>query len=1126
MRLPRLRPVAALLAIGTLSVLPSALSTPASAATPGQVVITEWMYNPLQSAPVGSEFVEITNIGGASVDLATYSFDDDSRTPGAFPLAGLGSLAPGESALITETPATTFRADWGLAAGVKVAGSNSQNLGRNDEINIFVGTTLADRLTYGDQNIAGTIRTQGRSGAPSSCGALGANTVGAWSFTTAGVAGATTSASGDVGSPGTSPLNACGPVTIVGGGGSGSTVPCQPEAASGTGPATAGAQPWPGAATVAVADQLCAWKTATGPEGRDMSGLVFDPSDPSVLWGVKNKSWVFRLVQQSGAWVPDTTGDWGGGKQITFPGGTGQPDSEGMTVGGDGALYVTTERDNAANTFALNSILRFDPTASGTTLQPTQQWDLTADFPELIVPGGNKDKANLGFEGVTFVPDSYLVDGGFVDQSTGAAYDPADYPTHGSGLFFAALENDGKLYAYALGTDGSHHRVAVVDTGMGHVMEVQYDADLERIWAVCDNTCGVTSTVLTIDPAGALVPDARFARPADAAAGLPNVNVEGFAIAPDATCASGTKQVVWADDGLSATGNLGHALYRGTLPCDLDLGSAPATTIDSAPSGSTPATSASVAFSGSDNLTVPGALAFECSIDGGAFAACTSPLSLADLAFGPHSVAVRSTDQAGNQDPTPATASWTVVGPIAPGASVHDVTVLEGSAGTTVVEVPVTLSWPSTSPVTVTLDTTPGSAAEGDDFAPAGAELTFAPGETSKTLEIDVVGDQRFEPSEKFSVGLTSPVGATVADASAIVTLIDDDDPLSVVVSDPAVVEGASGTTDLSFDVSLTGPVPAGASASVTVATANGSATAGSDYEAIAPTVLTFAPGETSKSVTVTVQGDAAAEKNETLSLKLTAPVDVWIADTLGTGTIVNDDGPKPVAMPLPTLAIGETVVLEGDAGTSTAVVPVTLSQPSATPVTVQYATAPGTAIAPGDFTAVPTTLLTFAPGETSKAVEVEVAGDQVPEAREKLAVQLRTPVGATLADTAASVHVLDQDPALRIEVSDAAAVEGTGATGGVLHFQVRLSAPVPAGGSVSVDVSRAHGTAVADADFEALGTSTLTFGPGEQTKTVTVRLVGDAVRERNETLWLKATNAVGATLSDANGLGTVVDDD
>jgi hypothetical protein len=282
-----------------------------------------------------------------------------------------------------------------------------------------------------------------------------------------------------------------------------------------------------------------------------MSGLVFDPTNADVLWAVKNKSWVFRLVKQGDVWVPDTADGWGAGKQIFFPGGVGQPDSEGLTVGADGALYITTERDNSNNTIALDSVLRFDPTAPGTTLIPTQQWNLTADFPELNVPG----KANLGFEGVAFVPDTYLVQEGFVDQSIGSPYYPSDYPGHGAGLFFTALENDGKLYAYALNDDGTAHRVAVVDTGMGHVMDVQFDADLQRIWALCDNTCEVSSTLLEVDATGTIVPDVVYARPAD----LPNVNIEGFAIAPDSTCVEGVKEAVWSDDGISGAGHEGHA---------------------------------------------------------------------------------------------------------------------------------------------------------------------------------------------------------------------------------------------------------------------------------------------------------------------------------------------------------------------------------------------------------------------------------------------------------------------------------------------------------------------------------------------------------------------------------------
>ncbi|WP_231384026.1 lamin tail domain-containing protein [Cellulomonas sp. URHD0024] len=733
------RVVATLALLAPVSALAVAVPTAAQADAPPNVRVTEWMYSPVLSS---GEYVEITNLGAAPVSLAGWSFDDDSKAPGTVPLGALGTLAVGESAILTESADSTFRADWGLGAGVKILGGNTTNLGRADEINIFDGpdavADLADRLTYNDQGTGAVKgpRTAGAAGVPASQAALGANDASQWQLSAVGdVEGSRASTTGDIGSPGssrfapaappvaswtqvrinevssdngatpvgdavelynsgaadvsiagwlqidsglataatalsaklpdgsptttipargfvylgstkglgsggdgvkvylpdgpngtagtlvdsvtytagqagtdeTNPLGAASyarcpdgsgvfvslttksfgasnatacqtPVTDPGPGpGGGTTLLCQPEAPDPAGALPAGALvpgAWPGSGDVTIADTQCAWITSTGPEGRDISGLVFDPSNADVLYSVKNKSWVYRLVKQGGLWVPDTTNGWAAGKQIFFPGSTdtatNQPDSEGLTVGPDGALYVTTERNNAANTIPLNSVLRIDPTQSGTRLVATDQWNLTTEFPELHA--GSKTEANLGFEGVTFVPDSYLVGYGFVDASTGLTYKPSTYPLHGTGLYFAALENDGKLYAYALNSDHTFHRVAVVDTGMGRVMDVQFDADAQRIWATCDNTCGVVSTVLKVSATGTIVPETAFGKPAS----LPVDNIEGFALAPSSTCVGGTKEVVWSDDGLWGTGagtpGEGHALYSGRIRCDLGLG--------------------------------------------------------------------------------------------------------------------------------------------------------------------------------------------------------------------------------------------------------------------------------------------------------------------------------------------------------------------------------------------------------------------------------------------------------------------------------------------------------------------------------------------------------------------------
>ncbi|WP_419817373.1 carbohydrate-binding protein [Glaciibacter flavus] len=565
-----------------------AVPTTAQAADAASVKITEWMYNPVSSS---GEYVEFTNLGAAPVSLTGWSFDDDSRTPGTVPLDSLGTLAVGQSAIITESADATFRTEWSLGADVKILAGNTTNLGRADEINLFNGpdavANLAVRLTYNDQG-TGTVRgprTQGVAGIPKTDAALGANDASQWQLSAVGDAeGSRTSTAGDIGSPGTSRFGAGAPTNPTDPtdptdptGPPAPTLNCVPEAPSGTGtlPASALAPAaWPGSASVAVADPQCAWKSITGAEGRDVSGLVFDPSNANVLYSVKNKGWVFRMVKQGDTWVADTSNGWGAGKQIFFPGSTDTqtnlPDSEGLTIGPDGALYVTTERNNAANTIPLNSILRFDPAQAGTQLVATDEWNLTAEFPELHA--GNKTEANLGFEGVTFVPDDYLTGNGFVDQSTGKAYKPIDYPKHGTGLYLAALENDGKLYAYALNNDHSFHRVAAVDTGMDHVMDVSFDADTQRIWALCDNTCGVTSTVLKVSATGSIVPDVAYAKPA----ALPVNNLEGFALAPNSTCVGGTKEVVWSDDGIYGAGpgtaSEGHALYSGRIDCDLGLG--------------------------------------------------------------------------------------------------------------------------------------------------------------------------------------------------------------------------------------------------------------------------------------------------------------------------------------------------------------------------------------------------------------------------------------------------------------------------------------------------------------------------------------------------------------------------
>src|SRR5262249_22211236 len=147
--------------------------------------ITEWMYNTGDDSP--GEFIELTNVGDGPQNMTGWHYDDDSADPAVgFDLSGLGSVAPGESVVLTELSPSQFRSDWGLCAATKVAGPYSNNLGRADQINIFnASNALVDRLSFGDQTHPGTIRTNGSSGWVQPAG-LGIDDVSKWTKSTNG----------------------------------------------------------------------------------------------------------------------------------------------------------------------------------------------------------------------------------------------------------------------------------------------------------------------------------------------------------------------------------------------------------------------------------------------------------------------------------------------------------------------------------------------------------------------------------------------------------------------------------------------------------------------------------------------------------------------------------------------------------------------------------------------------------------------------------------------------------------------------------------------------------------------------------------------------------------------------
>ncbi|NED11866.1 lamin tail domain-containing protein [Streptomyces sp. SID9124] len=298
---------------------------------------------------------------------------------------------------------------------------------------------------------------------------------------------------------------------------------------------------WPGGSAVATAD-------GSNVFGEDLSGLY---QDGSVLWAAQNSGRLWRLVRDgSGGWKPDTANGWSSGKTLRFPGGSGSPDSEGVTATG-GGIFVAGERNGDASGTSRLSVLRYDVSGSGSSLTAAKEWNLTSDLPST--------GSNLGLEAITWVPDASLTGAGFKDASTGAAYDPAHYGAHSGGVFFVGVEGTGMVYGYVLADSGSYTRVASFSSGMSGVMELQWEPQASRLWAVCDDTCDGQHRTFKVDATGTFTTVAVYNRPS----GMPNYNNEGFALAGADECVAGSKPVYWSDDANDG----GHALRRGSVSC-------------------------------------------------------------------------------------------------------------------------------------------------------------------------------------------------------------------------------------------------------------------------------------------------------------------------------------------------------------------------------------------------------------------------------------------------------------------------------------------------------------------------------------------------------------------------------
>ena len=198
----------------------------------------------------------------------------------------------------------------------------------------------------------------------------------------------------------------------------------------------------------------------------------------------------------------------------------------------------------------------------------------------------------------------------------------------------------------------------------------------------------------------------------------------------------------------------------------------------------------------------------------------------------------------------------------------------------------------------------------------------------------------------------------TLNDAEGVLTITDDDDEPSLSVADMITPN----ETGVERNVTVTLSAASEKQVTVDYTTADGTASSVSDYVSETDQ-LTFAPGEVEKQISIEIRDDDLEELNEIFTVELSNPVNAMIASSTSTITITDDEG-------VPTLSIADVSTSDEDPDIITATV--TLSGESSQTVTVNYATADGTAEAGNDYTAASDTL-TFAPGDLTKTIDVTI---------------------------------------------------------------------------------------------------------------------------------------------------------
>lgn len=421
--------------------------------------------------------------------------------------------------------------------------------------------------------------------------------------------------------------------------------------------------------------------------------------------------------------------------------------------------------------------------------------------------------------------------------------------------------------------------------------------------------------------------------------------------------------------------------------------------------------------------------------------------------------------------------------------------------------------------------------------------VNFAAGESSKTIQIKVVGDTTSELNESFAITVTNQVGTILAKATASSSIINDDTPtnmpiLSIQSSDASKYEGNSGSTPFTFEVIRTGDLSIASSAGWWVEKWNTTTTSVADAHDFTQFTsgmggnVTFAPGQSSAIITLQILGDTTAELNESFNVILHDPVLAIIATGSASALIKDDDG-------IPSLTLSTPSSSQAETNSDYSAFQYTLTRSgnlSATASVDWRIAAHGTTPADlsTDFSA--DTLsgtVTFAEGESSKTIDIKVRGDLTVEKDETFQFILSNPSGITLTDASIVSTIVNDDTvqnSMSIAATSALKYEGnTGTT--PFSFTVSRTGDITQSASVewtaSSDASN-NKLLATNSDYASatVQSGKVSFNPGQSTATITVQVNGDLSFESDETFTVALSNAVGADIKVASATGKILNDD